>query len=121
LQNVGRFKTRYTVLTITSAPANTSNPPTSVLLSGGATLCRNTINEDFMGGGPFAGSSASCFLQGKKLSRAHDSKKVWKPNKTKRKMVMGVDVGLEESVQLSLCTLVGRISYRSLCECLLSA
>jgi hypothetical protein len=36
--------------------------------------------------------------------------------KTKRRMVMGVDVGLEESCNLSLCALVGRLSYRSLCN-----
>jgi hypothetical protein len=42
--------------------------------------------------------------------------KVWKVKKTKRRMVMGVDVGLEESCNLSLCALVGRLSYRSLCN-----
>jgi hypothetical protein len=44
----------------------------------------------------------------------------WKPNKTRRRLVMGSDVGLEESVCLSLCGLVGRISYHSLCKCSLS-
>jgi hypothetical protein len=29
---------------------------------------------------------------------------------------MGLDVGLEESILLSLCSLVGRFSYRSLCR-----
>jgi hypothetical protein len=33
---------------------------------------------------------------------------------------MGLDVGLEESVCLSLCGLVGRISSRTLCKCSLS-
>jgi hypothetical protein len=42
--------------------------------------------------------------------------KAWKVKKTKRRMVMGVDVGLEESCNLSLCALVGRLSYRSLCK-----
>jgi hypothetical protein len=36
--------------------------------------------------------------------------------KTKRKLVLGMDVGLEESCTLSLCTLVGRIAYRSRCS-----
>jgi hypothetical protein len=42
---------------------------------------------------------------------------VWKPNKSKHKLVMGSNVGLEESVRLSLCALVGRLSYHSLCKC----
>jgi hypothetical protein len=29
---------------------------------------------------------------------------------------MGADVGLEESCNLSLCALVGQLSYRSLCK-----
>jgi hypothetical protein len=35
--------------------------------------------------------------------------RVWKPKKTKRWMVMGVDVGLEESCNLSLCASGGEI------------
>jgi hypothetical protein len=31
-------------------------------------------------------------------------------------MVMGDDIGLEDSVSLSLCALVGRISYKHLCH-----
>jgi hypothetical protein len=42
--------------------------------------------------------------------------KVWKANKSKRRMVMGEDIGLEESCNLSLCALVGRLSYRSMCK-----
>jgi hypothetical protein len=49
--------------------------------------------------------------------KSYGYKHVWKPNKTKHRLIMGSDVGLEESVCLSLCGLVGRISYRTLCKC----
>jgi hypothetical protein len=47
--------------------------------------------------------------------------RVWNPKKTKRRMVMGVDVGLEDScnLSLSLSALVGRFAYRSQCKRLL--
>jgi len=38
-------------------------------------------------------------------------RKAWKPNKRARRMVLGSDVGLEESCRLALCGLVGRLSY----------
>jgi hypothetical protein len=38
-------------------------------------------------------------------------KKVWKENKHVRRMVLGADVGLEETCRLALCGLVGRLSY----------
>jgi hypothetical protein len=41
--------------------------------------------------------------------------KVWKPKRTKQKLVMGMDIGLEESCNLALCALVGRLAYRSRC------
>jgi len=41
--------------------------------------------------------------------------KFWKPKKTKRRLVLGMDIGLEESCSLALCTLVGRIAYGSRC------
>jgi hypothetical protein len=40
----------------------------------------------------------------------------WRPKKSKKRMVLGDDVGLEDSVNLALCTLVGRTSYRHLCK-----
>lgn len=39
-------------------------------------------------------------------------KKLWKPRKAKRKMVLRDDVGLKEACNLALCTLVARFSYR---------
>jgi hypothetical protein len=38
-------------------------------------------------------------------------KRVWKENKRVRRMVLGSDVGLEETCRLALCGLVGRLSY----------
>jgi hypothetical protein len=43
-------------------------------------------------------------------------KKVWRPNKKVRRMVLGDDVGLEETCRLSLCGLVGRLSYSYLAD-----
>jgi hypothetical protein len=40
----------------------------------------------------------------------------WHAKKTKKKMVLGDDVGLEDTVTLALCTLVDRLSYRHLCR-----
>jgi len=37
-------------------------------------------------------------------------------NKSKRKLMLGADIGLEDSVSLALCTLVGCLSYRSMCK-----
>jgi hypothetical protein len=45
--------------------------------------------------------------QHKKVARA------WKPKKVRRRLVIGMDVGLEETCKLSLCTLVGRFAYKS--------
>jgi hypothetical protein len=54
---------------------------------------------------------------GIKEKRCHvkRSSKVWRPKRTKRKLVLGMDIGLEESCNLALCTLVGRLAYRSRC------
>jgi hypothetical protein len=57
--------------------------------------CRNTSAEHFLG------ESAS--------------PKVWKPKRTRRRLVLGMDVGLEESCTLVMCVLVGRFAYRSRC------
>jgi hypothetical protein len=38
---------------------------------------------------------------------------VWKPKKVKRRLIMCMDVGLEESCKLSLCALVGRFAYKA--------
>jgi hypothetical protein len=42
--------------------------------------------------------------------------KSWKPNKVKHMMVLGGDIGLEQSCNLALCALVGRLSYRTMCR-----
>jgi hypothetical protein len=42
--------------------------------------------------------------------------KVWKPKKVRRRLVMGMDIGLEDSCNLALCALVGRLDYRSHCS-----
>jgi hypothetical protein len=44
------------------------------------------------------------------------STRVWRPKRTKHIMVLGMDVGLEESCNLALCALVGRLAYRSCCK-----
>jgi hypothetical protein len=43
------------------------------------------------------------------------SRRSWLPNRARRKMVLGDDIGLEEVANLALMALVGRFSYRSLC------
>jgi hypothetical protein len=43
------------------------------------------------------------------------TKKSWLPNRARRKMVLGDDLGLEEAVNLVLMALVGRFSYHSHC------
>jgi hypothetical protein len=47
------------------------------------------------------------------------SVKFWKLKKTKCKLVLGMDIGLEESCTLSLCALMGIIAYRSRCTTVL--
>jgi hypothetical protein len=42
--------------------------------------------------------------------------RAWTSKITKRKMVLGDDIGLKDSVSLSLCALVGQISYKDLCR-----
>jgi hypothetical protein len=39
--------------------------------------------------------------------------RVWKPKKVRHCLVIGMDVGLEETCKLSLCALVGRFAYKS--------
>jgi hypothetical protein len=41
------------------------------------------------------------------------SVRAWKPKKVCRRLVIGMDVGLEETCQLSLCALVGRFAYKT--------
>jgi hypothetical protein len=38
----------------------------------------------------------------------------WASKKTKKTLVLGVDIGLEDSVSMALCNLVGMLSYRYL-------
>jgi hypothetical protein len=41
-------------------------------------------------------------------------RRLWRPNKAVQKMVLGSDVGLDETCRLLMCNLVGRLSYRNL-------
>jgi hypothetical protein len=43
------------------------------------------------------------------------AKKPWPPNRSRRKMILGDDLGLEEATNLALNALVGRFSYRRRC------
>jgi hypothetical protein len=43
-------------------------------------------------------------------------RRVWKPNKRIKRMVLGSDVGLEETCRLALCGLVGRLFYSYLAD-----
>jgi hypothetical protein len=45
--------------------------------------------------------------QSKKIGKA------WKPKKQRQRLVIGMDVGLEETCQLSLCALVGCFAYKT--------
>jgi hypothetical protein len=49
------------------------------------------------------------------IPKRQSVKKLWLPNRARRKMVLGDDLGLEEVVNLALNALVGRFSYRSHC------
>jgi hypothetical protein len=40
----------------------------------------------------------------------------WKSNKVVKRMVLGSDIGLEETCRMALCGLVGRFSYGNLCK-----
>jgi hypothetical protein len=41
-------------------------------------------------------------------------RRLWKPNKVPRKLVLGSDIGLKETCHMALCGLVGRVSYHYL-------
>jgi hypothetical protein len=41
--------------------------------------------------------------------------KHWIPNRNKRKLMLGEDVGLADTVSMALCVLVGRFLYRARC------
>jgi hypothetical protein len=43
-------------------------------------------------------------------------RKLWKPNKSLKKLLLGSDVGLEETRQMALCGLVGCIYYHYLAQ-----
>jgi hypothetical protein len=43
-------------------------------------------------------------------------RKLWKPNKVTKKLLLGSDVGLEETFHMALCGLVGRVSYHYLAQ-----
>jgi len=41
-------------------------------------------------------------------------RKEWKANKKAKRLVLGSDVGLEDTCRMALCSLVGHVSYKSL-------
>jgi hypothetical protein len=59
-------------------------------------------------------------LQGEHTTQKRGSHKrltwVWRPKCKKHRLVMGMDVGLDEACNLALCALVGRLSYQSWCK-----
>jgi hypothetical protein len=53
--------------------------------------------------------------------RVHSSpsgfkRRLWKPNKVTKKLLLGSDVGLEETCCMELCGLFGRVSYHYLAQ-----
>lgn len=52
----------------------------------------------------------------KSAPRRKTGAKTWIPNRSRRNMVLGDDLGLEEAVSLAVTALVGRLSYRSRCS-----
>jgi len=61
-------------------------------------------------------TSYRCGAKSLKKSRTRRDEKVWKPKKSCRRLVIGMDVGLEETCQLALCALVGRFTYKHKCS-----
>jgi hypothetical protein len=53
---------------------------------------------------------------GEKMGTGPQRYKHWIPNRTKRKLTLGEDIGLEDTVSLALLTLVGRFSYMNRCK-----
>jgi hypothetical protein len=53
---------------------------------------------------------------GKVTERQEYSRRLWKAKKGVHKMVLGSDIGLAETCSLALCGLVGRLSYKYLCN-----
>jgi hypothetical protein len=51
-----------------------------------------------------------------KPSLIGNRKRAWKPNKRVRRMVLGDDVGLEETCKIALCGMVGRLAYSYLAD-----
>lgn len=51
-----------------------------------------------------------------KAFRHRNPTRAWNPKKARRRLVIGMDVGLKETYQLSLCALVGRFAYKSKCS-----
>jgi hypothetical protein len=51
-----------------------------------------------------------------KDSKTKKEAKAWKPKKTRCRLVIGMDVGLEETCQLSLCALVGKFYSKHKCN-----
>jgi hypothetical protein len=52
----------------------------------------------------------------KALGTPGGRRRQWKENKVIKRMVLGSDIGLEETCRLALCGLVGRLSYCNLCK-----
>jgi len=56
---------------------------------------------------------------GVKKSQGSRLFKHWVLNHSKRKLMLGEDVGLEDTISLAFFTLVGRFSYKNMCKMLL--
>jgi hypothetical protein len=61
------------------------------------------------------GSPSSQRKVGKNSGRSGGRRRQWKANKVLKRMVLGSDIGLEETCRLALCGLVGRFSYSYIC------
>jgi hypothetical protein len=98
----------------------TVSPFSSETLPGGSSKKQRAGTLNIVGGQDVLGRTSSHLNLGGKEHRAQGGKgirkKLWNSNRSKRRMVMGADIGLEETCNLALCALVGRLSYRSLCK-----
>jgi hypothetical protein len=72
--------------------------------------CRRVVKGGCLGG------CLEVFQRERRLDTGPRRYKHWIPNRSKRKLMLGEDIGLEDMVSLALCTLVGRFSYWARCK-----
>jgi hypothetical protein len=75
-------------------------------------VCSEFIPQSGFRGGVLSGSRG----EPKKLTTLRKSRRQWSSNKVVKKMVLGSDVGLEDTCRLALCRLVGRFAYGNMCK-----